>query len=164
MTSENPPSHSRSSVSRRQVVPPIPRRSLRLDPGAVRMSMDVTSVGAHLEYDCAEGLIEEPLRPDGEGRFTAIGTHTPGHGSDPEWRKPAIVSCAIRWSRKQRADEPYCHLDRGGHSVGLLRAPTWAFWCTGAVPVVRADFHAKRSLECRDTSRQLPYHYGPPSF
>ena len=48
--------------------------------GGSHVSMDVTSVGAHLEYDCAEGVIEEPLRPDGEGRFTAIGTHTPGHG------------------------------------------------------------------------------------
>ena len=25
-------------------------------------------------------VIEEPLRPDAEGRFTAIGIHTPGHG------------------------------------------------------------------------------------
>jgi hypothetical protein len=42
--------------------------------------MDVSSAGARLEYDCAEGVIEEPLRPDAEGRFTAAGTHTPGHG------------------------------------------------------------------------------------
>jgi hypothetical protein len=42
--------------------------------------LDVTSAGARLEYDCAEGVIEEPLRPDAGGRFTATGTHTPGHG------------------------------------------------------------------------------------
>jgi hypothetical protein len=42
--------------------------------------MHVTSAGARLEYDCAEGVIEEPLRPDAEGRFTAKGLHTPGHG------------------------------------------------------------------------------------
>jgi hypothetical protein len=42
--------------------------------------MLVTSAGARLEYDCAEGVIEEPLRPDTEGRFTATGFHTPGHG------------------------------------------------------------------------------------
>ncbi len=42
--------------------------------------MHVTSTGARLEYDCAEGVIEEPLRPDAEGRFTATGLHTPGHG------------------------------------------------------------------------------------
>lgn len=48
--------------------------------GGSHVSMQVTSAGAHLDYDCAEGVIEEPLRPDAEGRFTAVGTHTPGHG------------------------------------------------------------------------------------
>jgi len=36
--------------------------------------------GARLEYDCAAGVIEEPLRPDADGRFTATGLHTPGRG------------------------------------------------------------------------------------
>jgi len=48
--------------------------------GGSHVRMDVTSTGARLEYDCAEGVIEEPLRPDPEGRFTAAGVHTPGHG------------------------------------------------------------------------------------
>ena len=48
--------------------------------GGSHVSMHVTSAGARLEYDCAEGVIEEPLRPDAEGRFTATGLHTPGHG------------------------------------------------------------------------------------
>ena len=48
--------------------------------GGSHVSMQVTSAGARLEYDCAAGAIEEPVRPDAEGRFTAIGTHTPGHG------------------------------------------------------------------------------------
>jgi hypothetical protein len=33
-----------------------------------------------MEYDCAVGRITEPMRPDGDGQFTVIGTHTPGHG------------------------------------------------------------------------------------
>jgi hypothetical protein len=48
--------------------------------GGSHLSMDVTSAGAQLEYDCAAGVIEQPLRPDADGRFTATGTHTPGHG------------------------------------------------------------------------------------
>ena len=44
------------------------------------MSMEVTATGARLEYDCAAGAIEEPLRPDAEGRFIATGAHTPGRG------------------------------------------------------------------------------------
>lgn len=42
--------------------------------------MQVTSAGARLEYDCAEGVIDDPLRPDADGRFTAAGFHTPGRG------------------------------------------------------------------------------------
>ena len=48
--------------------------------GGMHLSMEVTATGARLEYDCASGVIEEPLRPDAEGRFTATGMHTPGHG------------------------------------------------------------------------------------
>src|SRR5687767_10155675 len=48
--------------------------------GGWHVRMSVTSVEGRLESDCAGGVIEEPLRPDGEGRFTASGTHTPGHG------------------------------------------------------------------------------------
>lgn len=33
-----------------------------------------------MEYDCAVGRITEALRPDADGVFAAIGTHTPGHG------------------------------------------------------------------------------------
>ena len=44
------------------------------------MSMELTATGARLEYDCAAGVIEEPLLPDEEGRFTATGAHTPGRG------------------------------------------------------------------------------------
>ena len=41
--------------------------------GGSHVIMRVTSTGASVEYDCAEGVIEEPLRPDAEGRFTAAG-------------------------------------------------------------------------------------------
>lgn len=47
--------------------------------GGSHVSMDVTAAGARLEYDCGEGVIEEALRPDADGRFTAAGLHTPGH-------------------------------------------------------------------------------------
>ena len=48
--------------------------------GGSHVSMLISSTGARLEYDCAEGVIEEPLRPGAAGRFTATGSHTPGHG------------------------------------------------------------------------------------
>jgi len=58
-----------------------PTSTVMLGPwGGPRLSMEVTSAGANLEYDCADGVIDEPLRPDAAGRFTAAGTHTPGRG------------------------------------------------------------------------------------
>ena len=48
--------------------------------GGSHVSMQVTSDGARLEYDCADGVIDEPLRPDAKGQFTVSGRHTPGHG------------------------------------------------------------------------------------
>ncbi len=48
--------------------------------GGSHVSLQVTSAGGRLEYDCADGLIEEPIRPDAAGRFVAIGRHTPGRG------------------------------------------------------------------------------------
>lgn len=48
--------------------------------GGSHVSMQVNAAGARLEYDCADGVIEEALRPDGDGRFAATGLHTPGHG------------------------------------------------------------------------------------
>ena len=56
-----------------------PTPVLALGPwGGAHVRMQVTSGGARLEYDCADGVIEEPLRPDSEGWFAATGTHTPG--------------------------------------------------------------------------------------
>ena len=48
--------------------------------GGPHVSMQITSTGGRVEYDCADGVIEEPIRADGTGRFAASGTHTPGHG------------------------------------------------------------------------------------
>ena len=48
--------------------------------GGSHVSMEVTLAGARLEYDCAAGVIEEPLRLDAESRFTSMGLHTPGRG------------------------------------------------------------------------------------
>jgi hypothetical protein len=48
--------------------------------GGPHVSMEITSQGAQMEYDCADGVIGTPIRPDTAGRFTASGTHTPGHG------------------------------------------------------------------------------------
>ena len=48
--------------------------------GGQHVALIVTSGGGALDYDCAAGTIDEPLRPDSRGRFRVDGTHTPGQG------------------------------------------------------------------------------------
>jgi hypothetical protein len=48
--------------------------------GGEHVALTVAASGATLEYDCASGTIDEPLNPDGSGRFEARGTFVPGKG------------------------------------------------------------------------------------
>lgn len=48
--------------------------------GGDHIALSVTADGATLEYDCATGLIDGAVAPDGEGRFQARGTHDIGQG------------------------------------------------------------------------------------
>jgi len=50
------------------------------DWGGDHAGLIATPDSGTLEYDCAAGRITEPLRPRRDGSFTAVGTHTPGHG------------------------------------------------------------------------------------
>lgn len=43
--------------------------------GGNHISMEVTEEGAQVEFDCAHGTVSEPLRVDGQGKFSAKGTH-----------------------------------------------------------------------------------------
>jgi hypothetical protein len=50
------------------------------DWGGEHIGMVVHSDSATIEYDCAHGAIDEAIRPDSRGRFTATGTYTREHG------------------------------------------------------------------------------------
>ena len=49
------------------------------DWGGEHIGLVVAASGATIEYDCATGTIDEPLVAT-DGAFSAVGTHTPGHG------------------------------------------------------------------------------------
>ncbi len=53
--------------------------------GGEHIAMTVTDSGATVEYDCARGSIDEPLRADAAGTFSARGVHINLHGG------PAVV-------------------------------------------------------------------------
>jgi hypothetical protein len=48
--------------------------------GGDHIEMEVTRTGARLEFDCARGTIDEPLRPDPHGAFKLKGTFTAERG------------------------------------------------------------------------------------
>ena len=47
--------------------------------GGDHVEMEVTPTGAQLEFDCAHGTIDEPVRADTKGAFRAKGTFSPEH-------------------------------------------------------------------------------------
>jgi len=48
--------------------------------GGEHIRIEVAGNSATIEYDCAHGTINGPLRVDSRGRFALSGTHLPEHG------------------------------------------------------------------------------------
>jgi hypothetical protein len=64
-----------------QAAPPAPAGApLTGSWGGEHIGLELSADGGRLEYDCAAGTIDEPVRLDSSGRFTARGTHTPNTG------------------------------------------------------------------------------------
>jgi len=57
-----------------------PTRVPNGDWGGDHIGMIVTDTGATIEYDCAAGVITEPLLLGAQGEFAWKGIHYPGHG------------------------------------------------------------------------------------
>jgi hypothetical protein len=50
------------------------------DWGGLHLAMSVTGKGASLEFDCAHGQFDKPLRRDRRSRFAVRGTYVQEHG------------------------------------------------------------------------------------
>lgn len=48
--------------------------------GGDHVGLTVSDGGSTLEYDCASGTIDQKIVAATDGNFTAVGTHSPGHG------------------------------------------------------------------------------------
>jgi hypothetical protein len=48
--------------------------------GGDHIIIDVTDTGAKIMYDCADGVIEQPIETDDNGRFEVQGAHIRNHG------------------------------------------------------------------------------------
>jgi hypothetical protein len=57
--------------------------------GGEHISLEATAQGARIEYDCAQGTIDDPIVLDRDGRFGAKGTHTAEHAGPVREGEPA---------------------------------------------------------------------------
>jgi hypothetical protein len=62
--------------------------------GGQHVALELSREGGTLEYDCAAGTIDEPVRPDSMGRFAVHGTHTQGRGGPERLGEEAPVLSA----------------------------------------------------------------------
>ena len=80
------------------------RRPVTGSWGGTHVGLVLGPDGGRLEYDCASGTIDGPMGTDAGGRFTARGTHVPGHGGperegDVPPRLPANYAGEVRGDR-----------------------------------------------------------------
>ena len=78
--------------------------------GGRGIALSLDAGGGRLEYDCAAGTIDEPLRPDAAGRFAVGGTHTPGQGGPDRIDQPP-ASFAARYAGTVRGAEMRLEVD-----------------------------------------------------
>lgn len=63
--------------------------------GGTGVFMTMTTQGATLEFDCAHGVLDQPIRPDAKGQFQVPGTYTPGRGGPVSKANPPSAVNAI---------------------------------------------------------------------
>jgi hypothetical protein len=66
--------------------------------GGEHIRLVLTETGGRLEYDCAFGTIDAPLRPDEAGNFEARGTHAFERGGPVLPGMPPPKQYAARYS------------------------------------------------------------------
>lgn len=89
--------------------------------GGLHVSMQMTTGGATLRFDCAQGEIQQPIKPNASGEFSVSGTYTPERGGpvqkdNPSPDLPAVYKGTIHDDTmqleivlhdKQQAPEPF---------------------------------------------------------
>jgi len=68
--------------------------------GGRDISMHMTAAGASIEFDCAQGSVTEPIKPNAAGEFRAAGSYTPELGGpvrkdNPPRAQPATYKGTI---------------------------------------------------------------------
>ena len=96
--------------------------------GDDHVSLTVSDNGGRVEFDCAHGTIDHPLRVDDLGRFSVPGTYVPEH-SGPVQRGEKVEARPARYQgRLDRQKIEFTvtlegHAAAGPYTVTLAKAP-----------------------------------------
>ena len=71
--------------------------------GGEHIRLEATDGGAAVEYDCANGTIDQPVRLDGGGNFDVRGRYTPEHAG-PVLRDETANSRPARYAGRVKGD------------------------------------------------------------
>ena len=99
--------------------------------GGEGIELIVTAKGAKIDYGCDSGTVDERLRPDSRGRFSARGTHAFGRGGPRQPGDPTPVPHEARYEGVRKGDTleltvllPDLKRNLGGFTLHLGRRPT----------------------------------------
>ena len=94
---KRPPKVKRANVAKRSTAVPAGVW------GAEGIVFTVASDGVTIQYDCAEGFIEHPIKIDEHGYFNELGIHSPRHGG-PTIMNETPVRLGTRFEGKITGD------------------------------------------------------------
>ena len=99
--------------------------------GGKGIQLTVTATGAAIDYGCDSGTIDEPLRSDPRGKFSAHGSHAFGRGGPRQPGDPAPKARQARYEGTRKGDSlqltvtlPELNRKLGEFSVQLGQRPT----------------------------------------
>jgi len=99
--------------------------------GGNGIQLTVTAKGAVIDYGCDSGTIDEQLRPDSRGRFSARGTHMFGRGGPRQPGDPAPKPREARYEGMRKGNTleltvllPDLNRKPGEFTVQLGQRPT----------------------------------------
>ena len=86
--------------------------------GGEHIVLQVSEKGADVEFDCAHGLVSQPITLDKHGDFDVAGTFTPEHGG-PVRRDEKTASASARYSGHVDGDTMSLTITLGKERIGI---------------------------------------------
>jgi hypothetical protein len=94
--------------------------------GGDHVLLTVTDNGGRVEFNCAHGTLDHPLRLDDAGRFNVVGTFAPEHAGpvlQPEDNRPARYAGRIDRDKIEFTVTLEGQTGRGPYTVALAKKP-----------------------------------------